>query len=369
MKLIVTIFIIFSFSQLVFGQDTILDYRNYHKRINVAEELIFMQNDSIAGLLLLDSVFQKYDFVFVDDCIEAFQLAILYKRDDLALKFIKKAIDNGFLLENMIELNCGCPHNFYKDISRVTIIDDFINKNKIQLEQYQKKVFAEYIKRINKPLLQIIINRHITEQIYKNYIYELGISEKENHETYLQVSDDNIAYIVSQFKNKQYIGEKNIGIINKTLLKELGIKYLNDKGILDEEILKKFKIPKDHKVPVIGTGNNDYFGASPLYIMLYHNKNSFEMLAKYKDEAIREGYLHPREYASLKLKGGSGRENRVNNVNMKLATYFKEISNSKEINCMREENLLPKYEVDLRKHEIAHKYCLKLFFGFFNGTR
>jgi len=369
MKAIVSIFILFSLSQLIYGQDTTLDYRDYHKKINQAEEMMFLQNDSIAGLLLLDSVFQIYDFVFVDDCIEAFQLAILYKRKDLAMCFIKKAMDNGFRLENLAGLNSGCPHNFYSDRKRVTIFADFIKKNKIQLEQYQEKTFAKYVKKINKPLLQAIINRHIEEQIYKNYIPAMGISMKEYHETYLKVSNDNLAYIISQLKNGQYIGEKNIGIVDKKLLKELGIKYLNENGTLDEDILKKYKIPKDTKVQVSGRTDDDYFGASPLYIMLYHNEKSFRMLEKYKDEAIRKGYLHPREYASLKLQGGTDGDHRYNNIKMKLASYFKEIENTIEINKMREEYLLPKYEVDLKKHELMHKYCLKLNFGFFNGTR
>jgi len=368
LKLLIFICIIFSFLHIALAQDSTLDYRVYHKKINIAEELIFLKNDSIGGLLLFDSVFNKYDFVFADDCIEAFQLAILYKQNDLAMNFIKKAMDNGLRLEDLAMLNCGCPHDFYAEINkRVTIFDNFIKKNKNILEQYETKAFAKYVKKINRLLLQEIINRHIKEQIYKNYIPEMGIDITEYKKIYHRVSDENLAYIVSKFKKGEYIGEKNIGIIDKKLLKDLGIKYLNENGILDKDILKKYGIPYNIKVPI--TTYKDYFSASPLYIILFHNDKSFEMLAKYKDDAIKKGYLHPREYASLKLKYGSSSNYRINNVEMRLNSYYKKIANTEEINQMREEYLLPKYEVDLKKHEIAHKYCLKLSFGFFNGTR
>jgi hypothetical protein len=369
MKSIALLIMILS-SLIAHGQQDSLDYRVYHKKMNQAEELIFLKNDSIGGLLALDSLFNKYDFVFVDDCIEAFQLSILYKRNDLAMHFIKKAMDNGFRLENLNGLDCGCPHNFYSDREiKVTIFNAFLKKNKNTLAQYQDKAFSKYLKKINIHLLQEVLNRHIKEQIYKNFIPARGIDKKEYEKTYLEVSNDNLSFIVSQFKKGEYIGEKNIGLIDKKLLKELGIKYLNDNNRLEEEILKKYNIPDKTYMPVCGEDDRDYFGASPLYIILYHNANSYSFLEKYKDEAIKQGYLHPREYASLKLNSGSGRENRINNEKMKLDSYYSERKNTEEINQLREEFFLPKYEVDLKKHELAHKYRLKLFFGFINGTR
>ncbi len=364
--LIATLF----FVQVAQAQENLLDYCDYHKKINLAEEQIFLNNDSIGGLLTFDSVFQVYDFVFVDDCIEAFQLAILYKRDDLAMHFIKKAMDNGFSLNNFNGLDYGCMHNYFADKEKkVTIFNDFIKENRKKLELYEQKAYAKYLDRIDKPLLQIIINRHIKEQTNKNFIPAMGISIIEHNKIYREVLDDNLAFIVSKFKKGEYIGEKNVGILDKKLLKKLGIVYLNENNRLDTSILKKFNLPKGTYVPVKGTEENDYFDATPLYIMLYHNDNSFNALEKYKDDAIREGYLHPREYASLKLSGGRRRENRVNNEKMRLSNFFSAIENTVEINKLREAYLLPKYEVDLKKHEVAHKYNLRLFFGFFNGTR
>lgn len=66
------------------------DYRLYHKGIILAKEQIFIKKDIIEGLITFNNIFKQYDYVFVDDCIEAFQLAILYREENLALNFIKK---------------------------------------------------------------------------------------------------------------------------------------------------------------------------------------------------------------------------------------------------------------------------------------
>ena len=95
------------------------------------------------------------------------------------------------------------------------------------------------------------------------------------------------------------------------------------------------------------------------------------MLSKYSDDLITKGFLQPREYASLKITtGGSGkREERENITKMHLSNFYSKLDNTIEINKNRTSFILPSYEIDYEKHKYAHKYCLKLFFGFFNGTR
>lgn len=86
------LFILFSLS----GDAQERDYVSYHQNISKAEHVIFVDNKPNNGLHLFKNTLANYDFVFVDDCIEAFQLALFYKKDDDALFFIKKSFGEWF---------------------------------------------------------------------------------------------------------------------------------------------------------------------------------------------------------------------------------------------------------------------------------
>ena len=344
-------------------QDSTLDYKTYYLKINQAEKQIFLKNDSIGGLLTIDSLFEKYDFVFVNDCIEFFQLAILYKRDDLAMHFIKKAMDNGFridLLQGLYHLSL--TKNFA--LKQVIIFNPFIKKHKKELQQYEAKAFPKYVKHINKEILYNIIQRHIKEQIYKNFIPALGMTKEVQEKTFRTINNSNLDYIESLYKKNIFVGEKNIGKIDMKLLKSLNIKYLNDTNsrLLNPIILKRYHLPVNTKIPVSGTigneGNIDYFNRGILFIIYYHNPNSFDMLSKYYDEAVTKGYLRPRDYVNFKVVNGH-----CTLVDeMHLRNFDKVIKNTDEINRLRAKYLLPKYEVDHNKYLTEEKYNLKLIF-------
>jgi hypothetical protein len=101
--------------------------------------------------------------------------------------------------------------------------------------------------------------------------------------------------------------------------------------------------------------------------MLFHNKNSYQTLLKYSDEAIRSGYWHPREFYSLRFN--AMRLHTPDSIEIQLETYWRKIPDTRKINEQRKRQLLPSYEIDYAKHLFAHKNHLHLFFGFFNGTR
>lgn len=345
----------------------LVNYYNYHDKVIEAEELIFIEKDSIAGLKKFEEVFQMYDFVFVDDCIEAFQLACFYKNDKLALFFIKKALNNGFLIDMLFYLNCGSPHNFYNGMDkRVSIHKEFMTKYDAELRRYQDSVFNEYIKTINKPLLKGLIACHTKEQIYKNYHPELGYKSYTNQKgAYNKVCNENLAFIKKQYQNNTFIGAKNIGFLSNELLSQLKIIYLNTNNQLDFSILKKYNLPKNTDIPI--QKEEDVFSNDMVYNILFHSKKAFQELTQYKDDAIRLGYLHPREYASLKFSSMRGRI--PVEQDMHLEVYWKKVKDTTKINKMRKSFHLPSYEVDYEKFLFAQKHNLKLSFGFFNGTK
>jgi hypothetical protein len=92
-------------------------------------------------------------------------------------------------------------------------------------------------------------------------------------------------------------------------------------------------------------------------LALYFNR-------KCKDEAIRKGYLHPREYASL----------RFNDRNKTYPELFLQPSkkvpaDTAMVNARRKALLLPDYETDSIKHAFHHERNLQLSFGMFRSTR
>src|SRR5690606_16790858 len=138
-----------------------------------AEERLFLENKPQIALDSFKKIFDKYKFVFVDDCLEAFQLALLYNEEEYAMQFMEKALENGFELSLLYNLHQGCPCNFYKNHEkRVNIYDDFLNKSRRRLEAYEKKSYPNYIKRINRDLVGQVINRYVQMQFYKDYRYE-----------------------------------------------------------------------------------------------------------------------------------------------------------------------------------------------------
>lgn len=279
-------------------------------------------------------------------------------------------MDNGFRLELLNGLNLGAPVDYYKNIEKkVTIYNSFIEKNKEELSNYEKTAFKKYLAKINKNLLIEILSRHIKEQIYKNYTPLLGISISDAKRKYNEVCNENLDFIKKKYSNKEYIGERNIGLIDVKVLKELNIDYLKSNKYLTDSILAKYNLPPNTMVPIDGRELYEYFGLTYFYNILYHNDNSFYELSAYANDAIKNGYLHPREYASLKTIKLSNKNVRINKQKMKLDDFYKDLKAVDEINRMREKYLLPSYEIDYAKYKIASKYNLKLNFGFFNGTK
>ena len=339
-----------------------IDYTNYHKGIISAENEIFIRKDSIQGLAIFKKTFSDFSFVYVDDCIEAFELALYFKQDAYAMAFIKKAIENGFELKLLPLLSTGCPCDLYRNAHKVTVYEGFINKNRDYLEKYADDCYPKYVNRIDKHLLELLIRRHVNEQLFKNYQQGLSRDMKTQWGEYGEVCNSNLAFMDSLGSRGLFLGEQNMGIYTDKLMSELNLPV---KSIRDytEHLIKAYHLAPSSYVPV--NSEEDYFGINPAYTIYFHNVKSFDMLTKYKDKAIQQGYLHPREYASLLDNGRI----KTDTTDMYLQPSFKKFASTKAINKKREAFILPTYECDFAKHEFAHQHDLQLFFGFRNTTR
>ena len=359
MKLYLVILLLFTGDNM-FAQN--IDYTNYHKGIISAENEIFIRKDSIQGLKIFKKTFSDFSFVYVDDCIEAFELALYFKQDAYAMAFIKKAIENGFELKLLSLLSTGCPCNFYRNAHKVTVYEDFINKNRDYLEKYANDCYPKYVSRIDKHLLTLLIKRHVKEQLFKNYQQGLSKDMKTQWTEYGDVCNSNMAFIDSLGSSGIFLGEQNMGIYTDKLMSELKLPIKSIKDYA-EHLIKAYGLGPASYVPV--NSEEDYFGINPEYNIYFHNVKSFDILTKYKDKAIQQGYLHPREYASLLDNGRM----KTDTIDMYLQPSLRKIANTKAINKKRQAFILPTYECDFAKHQFAHQHNLQLFFGFRNATR
>lgn len=343
----------------LFAQKT--DYNQYHKNIADAEYRIFVLNDSIKGLKEFKNTFDDYDFVFVDDCIEAFQLALYFKQEAYAMSFIKKALENGFELKLLEQLNMGYTGDFRK----VAIYKPFIEKNQKTLEAYAARHYPTYLKRIDKTLFEAILRRHVREQLFKNYHKGLtglvGVTReqdmKEQNEIYKTISDNNLRFIDSLANEGVFWGEKNLGLYTDKLIDSLHLSFRSIEDLL-HQVLRYYHLPENTYVPV--DREREYFEIDPVYNILFHNSGSYSALSKYKDKAIKEGYLHPRAYESLKFNHHGFPESEQ----LYLWPSNKEIKDTSYMNTKRRQSFLSTYETDLKKHQFAHLHNLKLYFGF-----
>lgn len=347
------------------------NYGSYYRNVNEAEYKIFVLNDSIKGLEQFRNTFRDYDFVFVDDCIEAFELALFFRREDYAMFFIKKALINGFELKMLDQLNLGCPCNNYTEQSqRITVYQKFITKNKKALEKYSQDNYQKYLNRIDGSLLERVLRRHVREQLFKNYHSGLtgliGVDEKEDmaeqNKLYKEICDDNLRFIDSLADHNIFLGERNLGLCTEKLVRSLHLSF-SSTGDLLRKVLHSYHLPEETYVPI--NTEADYFEMTPLYNMLFHNNRSYSVLSQHKDAAIRTGFLHPREYESLKFNhNGFPKAEQLY-----LWPPYPPISDTASINARRTACLVPLIEVDKKKHEFAHQHNLKLLFGFNNGTK
>jgi len=361
---VLVLLLLFGLNNVLFAQKS--DYNEYHRTIADAEYNIFVLKDSIKGLKEFKKTFDNYDFVFVDDCIEAFELALYFKQDAYAMSFIKKALDNGFELKILDQLNMGYTGDFRK----VTIYQPFIRTNQKALEAYARLHYPTYLKRIDRKLLEDILRRHIREQLFKNYHEGLtglvGANRqqdmKEQDEIYRKIFDDNLDFIDSLAQQGVFLGEKNLGIYTDKLVDRLHLSFHSIEDLL-HQVLRYYHLPENTYVPI--NRERDYFEIDPVYNILFHNARSYSVLDKYKAEAIKEGYLHPRAYESLKFNHDGFSESEQ----LYLSPSNKVVKDTSYMNTKRRQSFLSTYETDLKKHQFAHLHNLKLYFGFRGETK
>jgi hypothetical protein len=237
----------------VFGQD----YISYHQRVIIAEQAILDSNYAEA-VDIYDSLFNRYDFVFANDCYTATQTAIVDKQFDKAFSFIGRGFKQGLKIEIIDE------DSILVELKNHSQWEEMVNKYDSLRNIYINNVdwnLRACIDSLND-LDQKLRDKHELHPwnfLWRPFIWWKWCSVTKH------IVEDTLFQII---KEKGYPAEKLIG--------------------LDEKWMH-YKIKRDSKRS---------FFACTILIHYYSKPRKFE-INKLLEEEIRKGNITPDQYASI----------------------------------------------------------------------
>lgn len=335
--------IFFTFSAFCQHKD---DYLYYHRCIRDIENDFFERNRLERDILVrYKTLFDGYDFVYLQDCFTALQLSVFLGDEYHFMAFIEKASKNGMNLTNINSCSYITSSSFYA--KHAGEIKSLINKNR-----------SFYLSRINKKFLQEITRMYALDQAQKNLLP--GESIKDYNSRY------DTAYLAT-FK-------KLLGLITEYGLP--GDKLL---GVNQNDILKELSIPNadlpDHfnyYYTQYNVNSTQYFLeenciASTLLIpIMWHGHCSYNKMREFFANGLKDGTIHPRDIAIIKDE-----DFRLANFCKPADSVYFNIGNEKllnipheKVNYYRSINLLCSLETDSIKNIYINKYFMKLRYGF-----
>lgn len=313
-----------------------INYIDYHKDINKAEELFFMENKTDSALYYYDKVFAKYDFIFVKDLANAAQIAFFTKKP--YLKYIEQGFEQGLKTDHLKR------YSLFKFIYPKLLED----KKLLKIYQIKRK---KYISRIDFK--------------YLDFIYKIAIKDQKdkcNDASYKGVVYITTERIRDSILQKGFPGDRIIGIADSTVFKEVGKPHLD-----------LYNQRKNDKKLWYMTSDEEYLSSEWPLVMLVHNRCSYFL---YKDvllEEMKKGNIHPRDIGLLYdnvYRFKNYLPSYCNNILLKGAyhlnsfTNYSELTDRNETNAMRKKLYIVSTEVDDKKKEYEIKYGFKLFTGF-----
>jgi hypothetical protein len=361
-QILILFFLINFFASCTIEAKINTNYREYHSRINKAEELIFLKKDVDSALFIYSEVFKDYDFVFVQDCVIAAQIALVFKKDLLVLEFLNKGFENGLKISNLPK---------YRDIENgetkyLNIFENFLslNENEKLLKKYYEIERQKYLQRINAKLLDKIIKRYAIDQSHKNIRKNTKETKVEQDSLMNIVMKKNVSLIDSLARIGLFPSEKILGINDNNLFNELNLPY---KPLIDyykiflADTQKKFNISENHFIL-----DEDCLTFNMTYVMLYHYEPSYDILSKHFDNLIMNGLIHPREVASLEKSFNDDvykytKLEKYKDVSQRINCFDTTLNNRKIVNKKRLESYLVPVEVDMAKKKFEAQYKLRFY--------
>ncbi len=277
---------------VLFGKTglSVENYILYHKKIVLAEEEIFLKDKVHKGLLIYADVFEKFDFVFLQDCIIAMQLSLYIKDEVLFLKFADKAIKNGLLLRHFALLKYIATHPIYI-------------KNEYKIKKHFQQNRSTYLKRIDTATLKKVISLYSYDQMDKIKI--ANETDKQYYSRYKPFIQETTYKLMKLIHDKGFLGDRLIGIDQNDILKEL---HLGNYDAIDYYIKHK-NDPGFHAVQLQFGFDEHYFSSTIYFPIIIHFVNSWKQHSdrcryivhtdSFYREQIAKGNMHPQELANL----------------------------------------------------------------------
>ena len=321
----------------LFSQKYKTNYFEYHDQINKAEFFFFKENNLDSCFYYYDKSFREFDFVFIRDVVNVAQMAMFSNND--FIKYLEKGFSNGLKIEHLK----GIP--LFKDYY-------LKNKNNKKLKSLYEINRLKYLKRINVDYLDFIYDLAIQDQIDKH----------KERKVYEQKIKRSISLLERKIMEYGFPGEKNIGIADSAIFKELNIPkldfYSRVKKLDRYKIIRYFK-SEDKNVSL----------RLPFLIMV-HYFEAYNRFYPYWLAEIKRGNIHPRAVAMIHdntyrcncstkyLKGYYG-----NNV---FTTYEESKWNAESIDKNRESLFINTLEIDIQKKIYEEKFNFIFTYGLFN---
>jgi len=316
MKRIIKILVLIAYCQIATGQQ---NYFEYHSKINRAEEL-FANEEFEESLNEYDSVFQKFDYIFIKDYIIAAQVAILNKDQEKTTHWLKQALIKGY--------DCKC-------VKRIKVFEDYVNTRLWQdLQSQDENLKKQYQQSINLDLHYEFHHRYKQEQ-----------ESKRQEDKYVPIVYRNYFRIKSLMDSIPFPSERIIGID-------------------DESIFPTTSGGKLH--------NCEVSNSKVIPTLLHYDNPITDIGLKKFIAAIESDHLHPRQFAyiySFETNFVSRLSKNKFDNRPRLPEYCfnyafgKKTNDLKRVKMDREKFGICSLELEKAKKVIAEKHGLKLDFG------
>lgn len=329
-----------SLSGLLFSQEG--DYSNYHKLINEAENQFFISRNVDSSLAYYDMAFDRYDFIFVKDLMNAAQIAVYSKKS--FEEYILRSFEFGVEIQNFD--NFPILKNEAAKMFKKNHIKETIKKNR---SIYLEKIDFEYL----------------------SWMYDLAINDQlsKSKGDYDKKVNELLGKLAFKINDKGFPGEKIVGIQDSNIFSEIGKPELDFEKKIEECCMPKLSYFKL---------DEDLLANKLAMLLLVHHKCSYSKLKSVLYEQIKKGNIHPRDVGLLY-------DNNFHFVNQPSANYCsnnipencfllnvfanypKKLSDDIEaIDKLRSEFFIVSVEVDRSKKEYEENFGFKLFSGFWN---
>ena len=328
-----------------------LKYLYYHECIRTIENDFFEKRDTTKNILARYSeLFEEYDFVYLQDCYTAMQLAILLGDEQYFMKFAEIATKNGLNKSNLSNFRYILQSDFYRN--NEAAISSLITVNR-----------PHYLSRINKELLTEVIKIYALDQAQKNGFP--GESFAHYNDRYKKAYNAELMTLLELVKKYGMPCDRLIGVDQNDILKELGV---HDKDLKDYYKMYKEAYNTTYNVTRSQYELEDQFAASTLLIpLMWHGHCSYSTLRPFLKDELEKGNIHPRDIAIIKDEDyrtmnvcETARDSVYYNIGNELLLKLPR----QKVNLYRTRNFICSLESDSVKIIYQNKYKMTLSYGF-----